>query len=227
MCAPRVRCVFYPRVGKSEDMLFIKKNGFMTRRRTTATPEEEEGKDEKKTSSFNGTVRPFVASEHPVTPAVRYFCFSPTVLTLFITNYYSPRAYLIYSIQKQEAYGFVGIVASSLLFLFHLLLLFSPPLTDEDSKAEYKKESALFRFVAFSKHHAKALPLWMTLCVILYVVLVECSSRMKVYDLGDGRLLTYEKKKSEYGSKSVQFVGQSVSASAWNEALFSGKKKSR
>ena len=81
--------------------------------------------------------------------------------------------------------------------------------------------------MAFSKHHAKALPLWTTLCVILYVVLVECSSRMKVYDLGDGRLLTYEKKKSEYGSKSVQFVGQSVSASAWNEALFSGKKKSR
>lgn len=53
---------------------------------------------------------------------------------------------------------------------------------------------------------------------------------MKVYDLGDGRLLTHtkKKKKSEYnGSKSGQFVGQSVSASAWNEALFSGKKKSR
>jgi hypothetical protein len=218
-------------------MLFIKKNGFMTRRRTrrrngfdedddagrtTATPEEEERRDEKKTaSSFNGTVRPFVASEHPVTPAVRY------TLSLFITNYYSPRAYLIYSNTKtQEAYGFVGIVASSLLFLFHLLLLFSPPLTD--SEEEYKKESALFRFVSFSKHHAKALPLWMTLCVMLYVVLVECSSRMKVYDLGDGRLLTHtKKKKSECGSKSGQFVGQSVSASAWNEALFSGKKKSR
>ena len=195
--------------------------------RTTATPEEEEGKDEKKTaSSFNGTVRPFVASEHPVTPAVRY------TLSLFITNYYSPRFYIfsisyhLFKYKTQEAYGFVGIVASSLLFLFHLLLLFSPPLTDEEE--EYKKESALFRFVSFSKHHAKALPLWMTLCVMLYVVLVECSSRMKVYDLGDGRLLTHtKKKKSECGSKSGQFVGQSVSASAWNEALFSGKKKSR
>jgi len=197
--------------------------------RTTATPEEEERRDEKKTaSSFNGTVRPFVASEHPVTPAVRYFCFSPTVVNSFYNELLlTARFYLIYSNTKtQEAYGFVGIVASSLIFLFHLLLLFSPPLTDLEE--EYKKESALFRFVSFSKHHAKALPLWMTLCVMLYVVLVECSSRMKVYDLGDGRLLTHtKKKKSDYTSKSGQFVGQSVSASAWNEALFSGKKKSR
>jgi hypothetical protein len=107
-------------------------------------------------------------------------------------------------------------------------LLFSPPLTDEDSKEEHK-ESALFRFVAFSKHHAKALPLWATLCVIFYVVLVECSSRMKVYDLRDGRLLTYKKKKkkkSDYdASESAFVVGQSASASAWNEALFSGKKR--
>jgi len=191
------------------------------------TPARKEERDEKKTSSFNGTVRPFVASEHPVTPAVRYI-YTHSTLSLFITNYYSPRFSLlqlvICSKRTQEAYGFVGIVASSLLFLFHLLLLFSPPLTD--SEEEYKKESALFRFVSFSKHHAKALPLWMTLCVMLYVVLVECSSRMKVYDLGDGRLLTHtKKKKSECGSKSGQFVGQSVSASAWNEALFSGKKR--
>jgi hypothetical protein len=54
----------------------------MTRRRTRGngfdeddagtTPARKEERDEKKTSSFNGTVRPFVASEHPVTPAVRY-----------------------------------------------------------------------------------------------------------------------------------------------------------
>jgi len=47
----------------------------MTRRRTRNgfIDEDDEERDAKKRtvlSSFNGTVRPFVASEHPVTPAV-------------------------------------------------------------------------------------------------------------------------------------------------------------
>jgi len=46
----------------------------MTRRRMRNgfIDEDEEERDAKRTvlSSFNGTVRPFVASEHPVTPAV-------------------------------------------------------------------------------------------------------------------------------------------------------------
>jgi hypothetical protein len=113
-------------------------------------------------------------------------------------------------------------------------LLFSPPLNEEEEYEErhQKEESALIRFVSFSKHHAKALPLWTTLCVILYVVLVESSSRMKVYDLRDGRLFAREekKKKKREKKKSVDassfVVGrQSVSASAWNEALFPGKKR--
>jgi hypothetical protein len=113
-------------------------------------------------------------------------------------------------------------------------LLFSPPLNEEyEERHQKEEESALIRFVSFSKHHAKALPLWTTLCVILYVVLVESSSRMKVYDLRDGRLFAREeeeKKKKREKKKSVDassfVVGrQSVSASAWNEALFSGKKR--
>ena len=68
--------------------------------------------------------------------------------------------------------------------------------------------------------------------MILYVVLVESSSRMKVYDLRDGRLLAQhavrekKKKKKKSDDESAFVVGrQSVSASAWNEALFSGKKR--
>lgn len=66
--------------------------------------------------------------------------------------------------------------------------------------------------------------------MILYVVLVESSSRMKVYDLRDGRLFAREEeKKKREKKKSVDassfVVGrQSVSASAWNEALFSREK---
>jgi hypothetical protein len=111
-------------------------------------------------------------------------------------------------------------------------LLFSPPLNEEEYEERHQKEeSALIRFVSFSKHHAKALPLWTTLCVILYVVLVESSSRMKVYDLRDGRLFAQhavreKKKKKKSDDESAFVVGrQSVSASAWNEALFSGKKR--
>jgi hypothetical protein len=163
------------------------------------------------------------------------------VISLFnVTN--SPRSHISHisslfnkRANTQEAYGFVGIVASALLFLFHLLLLFSPPLNEEEEEEERhqkEEESALIRFVSFSKHHAKALPLWTTLCVILYVVLVESSSRMKVYDLRDGRLLAREEEKKKKREKkksndeSAFVVGrQSASASAWNEALFSGKKK--
>jgi len=66
--------------------------------------------------------------------------------------------------------------------------------------------------------------------VILYVVLVESSSRMKVYDLRDGRLFAREEEKKKREKKSDDdassfVVGQSVSASAWNEALFSGRKR--
>jgi len=55
---------------------------------------------------------------------------------------------------------------------------------------------------------------------------------MKVYDLRDGRLFAREEEKKKREKKSDDdassfVVGQSVSASAWNEALFSGKKKSR
>ena len=65
--------------------------------------------------------------------------------------------------------------------------------------------------------------------MILYVVLVESSSRMKVYDLRDGRLFAREEEKKKRGKKSDDdassfVVGQSVSASAWNEALFSREK---
>ena len=104
VCA--LRCVFYPRQ-KVRTHLLHKKNGIMTRRRTrngfdeddartttttTATTPEEE-RDTKRTLHFNGTVRPFVASEHPVTPAVRYAhafsFFSPTEDSLSLSFLYN------------------------------------------------------------------------------------------------------------------------------------------
>jgi len=42
----------------------------MTRRRTRNGFVDEDDASKTATTPFNGTVRPFVASEHPVTPAV-------------------------------------------------------------------------------------------------------------------------------------------------------------
>lgn len=100
----------------------------------------------------------------------------------------------------------------------------------------------------FSKHYAKAIPLWMTLAVFMYVILIECLSRVKVLPLDDGRLFTYrraasrasssnvlrrrrrrrkagekeeeEEKETKRGSVGGGFIGESVDVRAWNEALF-------
>ena len=102
----------------------------------------------------------------------------------------------------------------------------------------------------FSKHYAKAIPLWMTLAVFMYVILIECLSRVKVLPLDDGRLFTYrraasrasssnvlrrrrrrrkageeeeeeeEEKETKRGSAGGGFIGESVDVRAWNEALF-------
>ena len=60
------------------------------------------------------------------------------------------------------------------------------------TKSEYVDDT-LVRFIMFSKHYAKAIPLWMTLAVFMYVILIECLSRVKVLPLDDGRLFTYRR----------------------------------
>jgi hypothetical protein len=117
------------------------------------------------------------------------------------------------------------------------------------TKSEYVDDT-LVRFIMFSKHYAKAIPLWMTLAVFMYVILIECLSRVKVLPLDDGRLFTYrraasrasssnvlrrrrrrrkageeeeeeeEEKETKRGSAGGGFIGESVDVRAWNEALF-------
>ncbi|CAL6345282.1 unnamed protein product [Bathycoccus prasinos] len=172
---------------------------------------------------FRGTVEPFYSSAHPVTPA--------------------------------EAYGFAGVVLSTVLFLFHLCLLFSTNPTEVQKEGQLtqtkseREDDALVRCILFSKHYAKAIPLWMSLAVCMYVILVECLSRVKVLPLDDGRLFTYrgaasrasssnalrrrarrrkagekeegeEKETKRGGSGGGGFIGESVDVRAWNEALF-------
>lgn len=172
-------------------------------------------------------------------------------MTLSLT----PSLTLSLSHQKQEAYGFAGIVLSTVLFLFHLYLLFIPnPLEDQKetnlttkTKSEHYDDDTLVRFILFSKHYAKAIPLWMTLAVLMYVILIECLSRVKVLSLDDGRLFTYrraasrassnvlrrrrrrrkageeeeeEEKETKRGGGGGGFIGESVDVRAWNEALF-------
>ena len=120
-------------------------------------------------------------------------------------------------------------------------------LTKTKSECE---DDALVRFILFSKHYAKAIPLWMSLAVCMYVILVECLSRVKVLPLDDGRLFTYrgaasrasssnvlrrrrrrrkageeeeeeeEKETKRGGGGGGGFIGESVDVRAWNEALF-------
>ena len=117
------------------------------------------------------------------------------------------------------------------------------------TKSEYVDDT-LVRFIMFSKHYAKAIPLWMTLAVFMYVILIECLSHVKVLPLDDGRLFTYrgaasrasssnvlrrrgrrrkagekeegeeEKETKRGGSGGGGFIGESVDVRAWNEALF-------
>ena len=117
------------------------------------------------------------------------------------------------------------------------------------TKSEYVDDT-LVRFIMFSKHYAKAIPLWITLAVFMYVILIECLSRVKVLPLDDGRLFTYrraasrasssnvlrrrrrrrkageeeeeeeEEKETKRGSAGGGFIGESVDVRAWNEALF-------
>ena len=114
------------------------------------------------------------------------------------------------------------------------------------TKSEYVDDT-LVRFIMFSKHYAKAIPLWMSLAVCMYVILIECLSRVKVLPLDDGRLFTYrraasrasssnvlrrrrrrrkagekeeEEKETKRGSAGGGFIGESVDVRAWNEALF-------
>jgi uncharacterized membrane protein YgcG len=147
------------------------------------------------------------------------------------------------------------VVLSTVLFLFHLFLLFSPnPEVQKErqltkTKSEYGDDT-LVRFILFSKHYAKAIPLWMSLAVCMYVIVIECLSRVKVLSLDDGRLFTYrgaasrasssnvlrrrgrrrkagekeeggeEKETKRGGSGGGGFIGESVDVRAWNEALF-------
>lgn len=87
----------------------------------------------------------------------------------------------------------------------------------------------------------------MTLAVFMYVILIECLSRVKVLSLDDGRLFTYrsaasrasssdvlrrrrrrrkageeeeEEKETKRGNGGGGFIGESVDVRAWNEALF-------
>jgi len=87
----------------------------------------------------------------------------------------------------------------------------------------------------------------MTLAVLMYVILIECLSRVKVLSLDDGRLFTYrraasrassnvlrrrrrrrkageeeeeEEKETKRGGGGGGFIGESVDVRAWNEALF-------
>ena len=116
------------------------------------------------------------------------------------------------------------------------------------TKSEYGDDT-LVRFILFSKHYARAIPLWMSLAVCMYVIVIECLSRVKVLSLDDGRLFTYrgaasrasssnvlrrrgrrrkagekeegeEKETKRGGSGGGGFIGESVDVRAWNEALF-------
>ncbi|CAL6273901.1 unnamed protein product [Bathycoccus prasinos] len=192
----------------------------MMKRANTTTKKKGREEDE---LVFKGTVEPFYSSAHPVTPA--------------------------------EAYGFAGIVLSTVLFFFHLYLLFSPnPREDQKetnlttkTKSEHYDDDTLVRFIMFSKHYAKAFPLWMALAVCMYMILIECLSRVKVLSLDDGRLFTYrraasrasssdvlrrrrrrrkageeeeEEKETKIGGGGGGVIGESVDVRAWNEALF-------
>ena len=136
-----------------------------------------------------------------------------------------------------------------------MFLLFSPNPTEVQKERQLTKtkseyvDDTLGRFIMFSKHYAKAIPLWMTLAVFMYVILIECLSRVKVLPLDDGRLFTYcgaasrasssnvlrrrrrrrkagekeeeeEKETKRGGSGGGGFIGESVDVRAWNEALF-------
>jgi uncharacterized membrane protein YgcG len=115
------------------------------------------------------------------------------------------------------------------------------------TKSEHYDDDTLVRFIMFSKHYAKAFPLWMALAVCMYMILIECLSRVKVLSLDDGRLFTYrraasrasssdvlrrrrrrrkageeeeEEKETKRGGGGGGFIGESVDVRAWNEALF-------
>lgn len=90
----------------------------------------------------------------------------------------------------------------------------------------------------------------MSLAVCMYVIVIECLSRVKVLSLDDGRLFTYrgaasrasssnvlrrrrrrrkageeeeeeeEKETKRGGGGGGGFIGESVDVRAWNEALF-------
>ena len=136
-----------------------------------------------------------------------------------------------------------------------MFLLFSPNPTEVQKERQLTKtkseyvDDTLVRFILFSKHYAKAIPLWMSLAVCMYVIVIECLSRVKVLPLDDGRLFTYrgaasrasssnvlrrrrrrrkagekeeeeEKETKRGGSGGGGFIGESVDVRAWNEALF-------
>ena len=135
-----------------------------------------------------------------------------------------------------------------------MFLLFSPNPTEVQKERQLTKtkseyvDDTLVRCILFSKHYAKAIPLWMTLAVCMYVIVIECLSRVKVLPLDDGRLFTYrgaasrasssnvlrrrrrrrkagekeeeEKETKRRGGGGGGFIGESVDVRAWNEALF-------